>query len=117
MPKWYGGSTLNPEELISLGEQWRAQWSRALRWHDRVQRIEKKSRRQELSVGDMDIVVAFFQNCYHVRDWIVASKPSLKSQLDHLFHNHFEMGACRDICNGFKHKAVTNATHDRDFNL
>jgi hypothetical protein len=116
MPKWYGGSTLNPDEPAP-SEQWRSQWGRALRWYSRVQRIEGKSRMQELDVGDMDIILAFFQNCYHVRDWIVASRPPLKNQLDDLFRSHFEMGACRDICNGFKHKTVTNPTHDKDFNL
>jgi hypothetical protein len=65
----------------------------------------------------MDIVLAFFQNCYHVRDWLLASKPELENQIADLFRNHFEMGACRDVCNGFKHKALTNPTHDKDFNL
>jgi hypothetical protein len=27
------------------------------------------------------------------------------------------MGACRDICNGFKHKALRSPSHDSDFNL
>ena len=117
MPKWYGGSTLNPDELVPKSEQWRNQWNRALRWHARVQRIEEKSKKHELDIGDMDVVLAFFQNCYHVRDWIAGCKPEFKNKLADLFRNHFEMGACRDVCNGFKHKALTNPTHDKDFNL
>jgi hypothetical protein len=117
MPDWYGGSTLNPSHITPLQEQWRDQWERSLRWYERVRQIEQKSLKQELDIGDIDVVIAFFQNCYHVRDWIVASRPSLKKQMDNFFHTHFEMGACRDICNGFKHKDLDHWTHDKDFNL
>lgn len=117
MPKWYGGSTLNPDELIPPREQWRGQWERTLRWFDRVNTSGRKAIEHELDANDMDVNVAFFQNCYHLKDWISVSRPDLAHRIDDLFQNHFEMGACRDICNGFKHKALTRATHDKDFNL
>src|SRR5438105_15175350 len=113
MPKWYGGSALNPDESV----EWRVQWEITVRWSDRVERLRRKSLKQELDIGDIDLVLAFFQNCYHLRDWIAVSKPALKGELNELFRRHFAMGACRDICNGFKHKMLNRATHDKDFNL
>jgi hypothetical protein len=119
MPKWYGGSALNPDELVAPGEQWHSQWERTVRWFRRVERLRQKSLKQELDVGDLDIALAFFQNCYHVRDWIAAAKPQLKPQMDQLFRQHFAMRACRDICNGFKHKRLDpkKSPLDPDFNL
>ena len=117
MPKWYGGSTLNPDELVQTQHQWRDQWDRTLRWFGRVQRIKDASLKRELYQDDFDVVIAFFQNCYHVRDWLSSSRPELQPRLTAFFRQHFEMGACRDLCNGFKHKNLTSATHDPDFNL
>src|SRR5438067_7171462 len=83
-----------------------------------MQCIKQKALNEELDVEDLDVVVAFFQNCYHVRDWIAASKPAMKNKLDDLFRSHFEMRACRNICDGFKHKKLDKPIHpDKDFNL
>src|SRR5258706_4558424 len=98
MPKWYGGSALNPDESVASGEQWRAQWEMTLLWFDRVERLRRKSLKKHLDIGDLDLVLAFFQNCYHLRDWIAVSKPALKDQMNQLFRRQFAMGACRDIC-------------------
>jgi len=117
MPKWYGGSALNPDELLPQDHQWKIQWSRLVRWHDRVRHIRGKSIQEDLTASDMDIVIAFFQNCYHLRDWLEASQLELREDIKKVFHDSFEMGACRDMCHGFKHKALSNPSHDADFNL
>jgi len=117
MPKWYGGSTLNPDDLISPDEQWIMQWERIERWYSRVLEVQQKSEKQELDSYDLDIIIAFFQNAWHLKDWLLASRPDLNSDITNLFHSSYEMGACRDICNGFKHKSFNHPTHDPDFNL
>src|SRR5437660_5290964 len=115
MPEWMG-STLNPDILMPRVDQWKAQWHRTIRWHTRVVDIRHKSRSAELDVNDIDFVIAFFQNCYHLRDWVQSSRPDLSDQLASLFSN-FEMAACRDICNGFKHKQLNRPSLDADFTL
>ena len=117
MPHWYGGSTLNPRDIAPRGEHWKFQWARVMRWNQRVRQTKEKSLQHELTPEDIDTVIAFFQNCYHFRDWLIASRSNLKGPINQLFRKHFEMGACRDICNGFKHKAVDHPSHDKDFNL
>jgi hypothetical protein len=93
------------------------QWSRVQRWRWKVERIREKAARTELDSFDLDEVVAYMQNCYHLRDWLEVSHPALKPSLDAFFDTHFELGACRDVCNGFKHKALKRASHDPDFNM
>lgn len=69
MPKWYGGSTLNPDELIPAARQWIIQWQRVQRWYKRTLQAQKKSQHQELDIEDIDTVIAFFQNAYHLKNW------------------------------------------------
>ena len=91
MPNWYGGSTLNPDELVPSSSQWLVQWQRVQRWFQRTRRLRDRSLREELDVGDIDVTIAFFQNAYHLRDWLLASRPDLADDLTALFSNSFEM--------------------------
>lgn len=116
MPAWYGGSTLNPDQIVPGKDQWRIQWERTKRWFRRVQSIHQKSLDQMIDPEDEDSVIAFFLNCYHLRDWIRSSHPELNIEVATLFKQNFELGACRDICNGFKHKTLTTPSHDANFN-
>jgi hypothetical protein len=68
MPKWFGGSTLNPDELVKRENQWMQQFFRMTRWNDRVQLLKGKSETEKLTAEDFDTIIAFFQNCYHLRD-------------------------------------------------
>lgn len=111
MPKWYGGSTLNPDELIPKKDQWTVQWRRVTRWFRRSEKIKKKAEVKELDESDIDVLIAFFQNCYYLRDWISDSRLDLKPKLDRFFEQHFEMRACRNICDGYKHKRLTSGKH------
>lgn len=116
MPKWYGGSTLNPDILMPRDEQWKIQWHRVIRWYVRANQIKVKSRTIEPDANDIDVILAFFQNCYHLHDWLQSSRPNSKDKIGALFANNVEMAACRDICNGFKHKALNRPALDPDFN-
>lgn len=115
MPEWMG-STLNPDIIMPRADQWKAQWHRVIRWQKRLVNIRRKSQLAELDVNDIDFVISFFQNCYQLRDWVQACHPELSNELSALFSN-FEMAACRDICNGFKHKKLTRQSLDSDFTL
>jgi hypothetical protein len=117
MPEWFGGSALNPDALMPQVDQWRLQWARVVRWRNRIAEIEAASIKRQLTLCDLDTFIAFLQNCYHLRDWICATHPELKGDVDELFKIHFELQGCRDVCNGFKHKDLKNASLDPAFNL
>jgi hypothetical protein len=117
MPRWFGGSTLNPDETEEPRNQWMAQAFRVKRWYDRVLSIKSKSETERLTEYDFDTIIAFFQNCYHLRDWLESTRVELKDDIERLFKDNFEMSACRDICHGFKHKNLKTPSLDADFNL
>ena len=106
-----------PGEYIPPDRQWVIQWQCCQRWYWRVVEVQKKAHKQEIQQDDIDTVIAFFQNAYHLKDWVLTSRPGLKDAINALFRDSFEMGACRDICNGFKHKRLNSPSHDPDFNL
>jgi len=116
MPEWLGGSALNPDITFPRDEQWKIQWNRVVRWHKRVNEL-RANQALGLDANDIDLVIAFFQNCYHLRDWLSASRPDLTANVDAFYNNSFEMAACRDVCNGFKHKTLTRPSLDAGFNL
>ncbi|KSV16327.1 hypothetical protein DA01_05855 [Dehalococcoides mccartyi] len=117
MPKWYGGYVLNGGE--SSTEEWKIQWGRVGRWFERVNqiRIVSETPGTDLEAGDFDVIIAFFENCYHLRDWLEVSRPDLNKKINDFFASHFEMKGCRDVCHGFKHKKLTRPSLDAYFNI
>lgn len=101
--------------LVDSSVQWRFQWERLKRWKIRVDEIRRKCDEFEQDYHDVvDIALAFLQNCYHLRDWLSNSRPKLKSAIDQVFTDSFELRCCRDVCNGFKHKKLTRYSVDSD---
>ncbi|MBX7169257.1 MAG: hypothetical protein K1X74_23190 [Pirellulales bacterium] len=117
MPGWLGGAALDGGLRLPREDQWKAQRDRVGRWYSRVARIRVKAQTIGLDAFDIDDLITYFQNCYYLRDWLSVSRPDLKNPVDKLFENHFELRACRDVCNGFKHKSLKRPSVDSDFNL
>lgn len=118
MPRWFGGSALNPDEIIPADKQWQIQWERVRRYFERSILIKMTmfSGREGFTKFEIDDLITFFMHAYHLRDWIKSCRSDQQKRLKILFQN-FEMQCCRDIANGFKHKNLTNASVDADFNF
>jgi hypothetical protein len=53
-----------------------------------------------------DMMWAFFQNCWHVKDWVCNDEHLNGVKKDSVIimaHQSTELMACRDVCNGTKH--------------
>ena len=59
---------------------WKGQLERVKRWHTRVKEAARNG-----SDDLEDFAYAFFQNAFHLRDWIKNERPELKTQVDNLF--------------------------------
>ncbi|MBL7670749.1 MAG: hypothetical protein JNM39_09700 [Bdellovibrionaceae bacterium] len=115
MPKWTGGSI--HKSHFHPGRNWVFQWNRVVRWKERLKTISVDLKTRDLSQDDVDFMIAFFQTCYHMRDWLSASIPDLKSEVDRLFQESFELQVLRDVCNGTKHCDINRPSIDADFSL
>ena len=85
--------------------KWFEQFRRVKRWYTRFKSIDE-GRLDTLTLDDyLDEVYAFFQNCHHLRDWIL-NDDNLNigpETLNTFINSHQELQICGDLCNGTKH--------------
>ena len=92
----------------SLG--YRGQFSRVRRWYRRLSTAT--------ALDDIeDFLYAFFQNCYHLREWLLDAKVVAQTELESLFADNVEMQLCQDICNATKHQSLSTPRRPREFSL
>ncbi len=97
---------------------WESQLFRLHRWHKRVKEIGTANSNSEDMEKEHDYVYAFFQNCYHLKDWLKHSQViSPPQKVEDFINRHQEMQICADICNGTKHFHLTKPRHASDENL
>ena len=90
------------------------QWERINRWYHRLNKLKKSNMPENETNNQVDFIYAFFINCFHLRDWLIAYDPSLSDKINKLFEFK-EMQICGDICNGCKHLSLTYPSI-REFN-
>ena len=55
-----------------------------------------------------DDVLCFFQNCYHLKDWLKWDPSGLfKAGVEQYVNQNRELQLCADLCNGSKHLVLT----------
>ena len=91
---------------------WKGQYGRMFRFYKRTMD----------SVDDLDrldFALTFFQNCYHLKDWIPVmeriGKSDWNKKWEQFVSSNIEIKICRDICNGTKHLSITAPSIDKDF--
>src|SRR5712692_9502414 len=92
------------------------QLERVKRWYSRFKEISEG--REHIPFADFyqDDIFAFFQNCYHLKDWI-KNDPSVAHMKDLVepFINQSEvLSICADLCNGLKHLTLDRSRSGQD---
>jgi len=91
---------------------WQGQLARVQRWHWRLVEADVSG-----SADLEDFAFAFFENCYHLREWIENTSATSTADLDSLFARSRVLRLCRDLCNGTKHLTITRASVDAGFSI
>jgi hypothetical protein len=102
---------------VHKNDGWRGQYRRLLRWHRLVHRIGRAKTETEDTEREHDFLYAYFQNCYHLRDWLQNSGAVTPKALQEFFRLNEPMQVCRDICNGTKHWRIDHPSVDADFSM
>ena len=82
-----------------------AQYNRVLRWREQLNNIELNHDIFE------DYVIAYFQSCYHLKEWIKNDSPIpeiTKKDLEKYISKTNPLRICTDIANGTKHFILNN---------
>jgi len=85
------------------------QYNRAKRWYKRFKEIYDGVSIDLPSDYYQDIVYSFFQNCYHLKDWLVNSRIISSNKVENFIDQSLEMRICADICNGSKHLTLKSS--------
>jgi hypothetical protein len=80
-------------------EGWPGQYRRMLRWRART----ALALRSDDGDAAYDFLYAFFQSCYHLKDWILSTGDATKLEIDSFLKGSMDMQLCKSICNATKH--------------
>ena len=92
--------------------KYREQLDRLRRYFDRFQRINDGSVFDRPYEDLLDDIHGFFQNCYHLKDWLKNDPAFTKyteQQIEQHVTAHPELAICADICNSTKHLLLTSS--------
>jgi hypothetical protein len=88
IPKEYPAGSIHS----SLG--WQGQFARVSRWLDRLMSVRSPKDAE-------DYLYAFFQNCYHLQDWVLTVHS--QTDVDSFVKGSLPLRICRDVANLTKH--------------
>jgi hypothetical protein len=78
---------------------WRTQFERLQRWYRRASNAADP-------IDRLDFLYAFFENAFHLRDWLVDAGVVSHSDMRAFFNAHEDMRLCRDLANAHKHFSI-----------
>lgn len=93
------------------------QLNRVKRWHERFKEISNGREHTRDTDYYQDVLYAFFQNCWHLKDWVVNSGSLDKKIVDNFFHSNSDLKICRDLANGSKHLIIRDPSIDSDISV
>lgn len=84
------------------------QFKRMERWYKRIKIINAKVPKQLYYPEDEDEILAFFQNCFHLKDWVKNgdNKKIAELEVENFVNNSLYLKICGDICIGSKHLKI-----------
>ena len=80
---------------------WPAQFERVQRWYRRASMTTDPTDR-------IDFLYAFFENAFHLRDWLQDTGGATATDLQAFFDAHEDMRLCRDLANSHKHYSISH---------
>lgn len=89
------------------------QYYRTKRWHSQLNNIRKVNDPEDPDI-QIDIIYAFFMNCFHLKDWLIGSGID-KNEVYNFMNQHTELLICRDLCNAAKHLYLTKSSTENVF--
>lgn len=93
------------------------QLKRARRYYVRFKRLNDGMEHRDATEAYMDDIVAFFQNCYHIKDWLKNDPGFTKhssSEIEDYVSKTLSLAICADICNGSKHLDLNRGARSGD---
>lgn len=81
---------------------WTDQRRKVKRWYLRLKDVPMVVQHEGREAG-LDFIDAFFESCYHLKDWVKRSGHPKAVEVEQFINDHPEMRLCRQLCNASKH--------------
>jgi hypothetical protein len=95
-----------------MGIGYSVQYDRMQRWHNRFGKLDRGRPHDMPSEDYLDEIYAFFQNCYHLKDWIKNDgtvTQNVRDAVETYINSNRSLRLCADICNALKHLSLRNS--------
>lgn len=90
------------------------QFLRVKRWYKRLEDLKESNKH----LDDLeDFLYAFFQNCFHLKDWIIESGVLSRDIVNTFIESNTDMKICRDLCIDSKHLNIRNSSIDSNISV
>ncbi len=91
-----------------MAKKYVEQFERTKRLHQRFQQLTVGIEHTQASPNYDDDMYSFFQNCYHLKDWI-KNDPycDVWPDVEEFINANQDLKICADLCNGLKHLSLT----------
>lgn len=95
-------NTFDERRKVTILSGWQEQYERMLRSHRRLKGIAGG---QLMASSDeaRDALLLFFQDAYHLKDWIKNDPSVSTSDVEEFINAAGSLQICADLCNGTKH--------------
>jgi hypothetical protein len=93
------------------------QINRTERWQERLKKFLDNNENIDNQDDGVDILYSFFQNCWHIKDWIINSNVLEREIVNDFFHCDDDLKICRDLTNGSKHFVINNPSIDKNIKI
>ncbi|MFA4941133.1 MAG: hypothetical protein WC582_00855 [Patescibacteria group bacterium] len=92
------------------------QYNRLKRWYNLFLEINQGITHNRDSDYYVDTVYSFFQNCHHLKDWVVNDEENVltANDLNVYINRNKELKVCGALCNGSKHLVIKNENFDKN---
>jgi len=101
-----------------MSELYEEQFERVKRYLSKFKKINDGKPHDQSSPYYDDDIYAFFQNCYHLKDWI-KNDPACSSwsRVEDYINSNPDLQICGDLCNALKHLTLktTRSTENPNF--
>ncbi|MCL4418063.1 MAG: hypothetical protein M1365_15490 [Actinobacteria bacterium] len=97
-----------------MSKRYLEQYERTKRWYVRLKNVTEGREHNLPSDYYQDDVLAFFINCYHIKDWIKNSKSASSKEVEDFVSQSEFLRVCGDVCNGSKHLTLTTPKSNKN---
>jgi hypothetical protein len=100
-------------------DEWTDQWARVGRWFKLFRETNEGRPHDRESDYYRDEVYSFFQNAYHLKDWLRndSAVSARVGDVESMIEGSQSFRLCADLCNGSKHLKLTKHKQSADTKL